>query len=157
MGNALPFAYLGLVAGGVRMRDGILPIAGPWPGVDEIQPPLAWYDSASVALGERAGWDGFSASFVNLNGFATPPQGGKPRAAFTFVNGASAVNRTGLLLARGDRGGWFRGGALAQSRAGTALLGLRGEHLWFVEIGRRRGMHTFSGSYSQRGDRKSVV
>ena len=36
MGTSLPFAYLGLVAGGVRLRDGLLPGQAPWPGVDEI-------------------------------------------------------------------------------------------------------------------------
>src|SRR5206468_6643332 len=103
----------------VTLRDGLLPGSAPWPGVDEIQPPLAWYDSAAVVVGERAGWDGFSGSLVELRAFAEPPRTGRPRAAFTLVNGSSAVDRTGLLLQRGDRGGWLRGGALAEARAGT--------------------------------------
>src|SRR5262249_29178861 len=36
MGAGLPFAYLGLVAGGVSLRDGLLPATRPWPGIQEI-------------------------------------------------------------------------------------------------------------------------
>jgi hypothetical protein len=151
MGNSLPLAYLGLVAGGVTLRDGLLPGDAPWPGVDEIQIPLAWYDSATVVVGERAGWKGFSSSLVELRSFAEPPRSGKPRAAFTLVNGSSALDRNGLLLERGDRDDWLRGGALAEARAGTGLLGLRGQHVWFIDMGRRRGEQTFTGTFAQRG------
>jgi len=118
-------------------------------GVDEIQPPLAWYDSAAVVVGEaRAGR--FSVRFVNCARSRATAHG-QTRAAFTLVNGSSAVDRTGLLLQTGDRSGWLRGGALAEARAGTGLLGRRGQHVWFVELGRRRAEHSFAGTFSERG------
>src|ERR1043166_3351989 len=151
MGNSLPFSYMGLVAGGVGVHDGILPATAPWPGVDEIRSPLAWYDSAAVVVGEGAAWNGFSGSLVQLSTFAEPPRGGKPRAAFTLVNGSSSVDRTGLLLERGDHDDWVRGGALTEARAGTGLLGLRGAHVCFLDLGRRFGSQTLSGTYAERG------
>jgi hypothetical protein len=151
MGNSLPFAYLGLVAGGVAVRDGLLPSQSPWPGVDEIQAPMAWYDSAAVVVGEGAGWNGFSSSLVELRSFAAPPRGGKPRAAMTLVSGSSGIDRNGLRLERGDHDDWIRAGALEETRQGTGLLGLRGQHVWFMDIGRIYGRQTFAGSFSQRG------
>ena len=151
MGNGLPLTYLGLAAGGVTLRDGLLPAQSPWPGVDEIRVPLAWYDSSAVVVGEDAGWQGFSAALVQLRTFATPRREGKPRAAFTFVNGSSGVDRNGLMLQRGTADGWLRGGALAEAREGTGLLGRSGQHLWFLDYGTRRGPHTFSAVFSQRG------
>ena len=151
MGNSLPFAYLGLVAGGVSLRDALLPANAPWPGVDEIQAPMAWYDSAAVVVGEGAGWNGFSSSLVELRTFAEPPHGGKPRAAMTLVSGSSGIDRNGLRLERGDHDDWIRGGALEETRQGTGLLGLRGQHVWFMDIGRIRGRQTFAASFSQRG------
>lgn len=151
MGSGLPLPYLGLVAGGVAVRDGLVPCASPWPGIDEIRTPLAWYDSSAVVIGEDAGWRGFAASLVELRAIAVPQRAGKPRAAFTLINGSSGVDRTGLMLQRGTAEGWLRGGALSEQRDGTALLGRRGEHVWFLDLGTIRGAHTFSGSYAQSG------
>jgi hypothetical protein len=151
MGNSLPFAYLGLVAGGVTLQDALLPASTPWPGVDEIQAPMAWYDSAAVVVGEGAGWNGFSSSLVELRNFAEPPHGGKPRAAMTLVSGSSGIDRNGLRLERGDHDDWMRGGALEETRQGTGLLGLRGQHVWFLEMGRIFGRQTFAANFAQRG------
>ncbi len=151
MGNGLPFAYLGLVRGGVALRDGLLPAQAPWPGIDAIRAPLAWYDSSSVVIGEDAGWQGFSSSLVQLRVHAVPRREGKPRAAFTYVNGGSGVDRNGLLLQRGSSTGWLRGGALEESRDGTGLLGRSGQHVWFLDLGSQRGRQTWSAVFSQRG------
>ena len=81
MGSGLPMSWMGLIAGGVRYRDGLLPAFAPWPGLDEVASPLAWYDSAAVAVGEDAAWNGFSASLVEL--------------PFTYVNAARGCRRRG--------------------------------------------------------------
>jgi hypothetical protein len=151
MGNGLAYRFLGLTAGGVTLRDGLLPGFRPWPGVDEVAAPLAWYDSAAVAVGEGAGWRGFGASAVELRALASVPHQRRPRAAFTFVNGSSAIERVGLMLQRGDSASWLRSGALAEKRAGTGLLGQRAQHVWFVDLGQQRGEHTFAAAFSQRG------
>src|SRR5262249_52925882 len=52
MHNGLPWSYMGLVAGAVTVRDGLLPSTGPWPGISEIAAPRSWYDSAAVVVGE---------------------------------------------------------------------------------------------------------
>ncbi len=151
MGHGLPFAWMGIVAGGVTLRDGLLPAFGPWPGLDEIVAPRAWYDSAAVVIGEDAGWNGFSASLVELRALATPPRTRRPRASFTMVNGSSAVDRTGLFLQRGGEDSWLRGGALTEQRSGTGSLEARGQHVWFADLGLRRGAHALTGAFSQRG------
>jgi len=151
MGTGLPLAFLGVVAGGVRLRDRQVATMAPWPGIDELQPTLAWSDSVAIVTGERAGWTGFGASLVDLRTFATPPSGGHPRAAFTVVNGSSGVNRTGLRLEHGNADVWLRGGALSEEREGTGLLGRRGDHVWFFDGSRTRGAHTIAASYAQRG------
>ncbi|MEQ1832911.1 MAG: hypothetical protein ABL977_07625 [Candidatus Eisenbacteria bacterium] len=151
MGNGLPFAYMGLVSGGVTLRDGLLPAQAPWPGIDAIRAPLAWYDTTAVVVGEDGGWHGFGAALVQLKAVAPLRREGKPRAAFTWANGSSGVDRNGLLLQRGNADGWLRGGALEESRDATALLGRSGQHVWFMDLGRTRGAHTWSVQFSQRG------
>jgi hypothetical protein len=152
MGTGLPWNYLGLVAGGVTFRDGVLPNAArPWPGIDEIVAPRTWYDSTAVVVGEGGGWRGFSASLVDLQAIATPPIGRRPRAALSIVNGSSAVDRNGLMISRGGDRSWVRVGALDEERSGSGILGQRGQHVWFGELGRRYGPHAFSISYAQRG------
>jgi len=151
MGNGLPWTWLGLAAGGVALRDGLLPGTAPWPGLEEIAVPRAWYDSTAVVVGADAGWRGFSAALVELRAIATPPRVRRPRAAFTLVNGSSAMDRNGLVLQRGGETSWLRGGALADDRAGAGLLERRGAHVWFAEVGLRRQRQTFSGAFSQRG------
>ncbi len=151
MGNGLPFSWMGLVAGGVSSRDGLLPTFAPWPGLDEVAAPRAWYDSTAVVVGEDAGWRGFSASLVELRAIAEPARTRRPHASFTMVSGSSALERTGLYLRRGGEGSWLRGGALTGSRAGSGRLDRAGQHVWFADLGRRRGDHTFSGTFSQRG------
>ena len=151
MGSGLPMSWMGLVAGGVRYRDGLLPAFAPWPGLDEVASPLAWYDSAAVAVGEDAAWNGFSASLVELRTFSRPPRRRQPRAAFTYVNGSSAVDRATMFVQRGTDDGWFRAGTTNEERAGSGMLEASGQHVWFAELGLRRGAHTFSGVFSQRG------
>jgi len=151
MGSGLPLTWMGLVAGGVRYRDGLLPAFAPWPGLDEVASPLAWYDSAAVAVGEDAGWNGFSASLVELRTFSRPPRRRQPRAAFTYVNGSSAVDRATMFVQRGTEDGWFRAGTTNEERSGSGMLEASGQHVWFAELGFRRGPHTFSGVFSQRG------
>jgi hypothetical protein len=142
---------MGVVAGGVAMRDGLLPAFAPWPGVDDVAVPRAWYDSVEVVVGEDAGWRGFSGSLVELRAFAEPTRSRKPRAAFTLVNGSSALDRTGLFLQRGGDDSWLRGGAFTEERSGAGRLENRGDHVWFVDLGFRRGAHTYAGAFSQRG------
>lgn len=151
MGNGLPYTWMGIVAGGVALRDGLLPEFAPWPGVDEIAAPRAWYDSVEVVVGENAGWRGFSAALVELRSFADPARTRRPRAMFNFVNGTSALDRTGLYLQRGGENSWLRGGAITDERSGTGRLEMRGQHAWFAELGLRRGAHTLAGAFSQRG------
>ena len=152
MGTGLPWNWLGLVAGGVALRDGLLPgAARPWPGIDEIVAPRTWYDSTAVVVGEGGGWRGFSASLVDLQAFAGTPVGRRPRASLTVVNGSSAVDRNGLMISRGGDQSWGRAGALDEERSGSGLLGQRGQHVWFGEFGRRFGTHNVSVSFSQRG------
>jgi hypothetical protein len=152
MGSGLPWNYLGLVAGGVALRDGLLPNASrPWPGIDEIVAPRTWYDSTAVVVGEGGGWRGFSASLVDLQAIANPPVGRRPRAALTVVNGSSAVDRNGLMLSRGGDRSWARAGALDEERSGSGILGQRGQHVWFGELGRRFRTQGISAVFSQRG------
>ena len=152
MGTGLPWNYLGLVAGGVTFRDGVLPNATrPWPGIDEIVAPRTWYDSTAAVVGEGGGWRGFSASLVDLQAIATPPIGRRPHAALSIVNGSSAVDRNGLMISRGGDRSWVRVGALDEERSGSGILGQRGQHVWFGELGKHYGAHTFSGAFSQRG------
>ena len=151
MGTGLPFNFLGLVAGSVAERGGLLPETAPWPGIPEIAAPTVWFDSTAIVVGEGGAWRGFGGSLVELRAIAQPPVGRKPRAAFTLVNGSSAVNRTGLLMSRGGDASWMRGGVLDDERAGAGILSRRGQHVWFAELGRRLGAHTFSGTFSQRG------
>jgi hypothetical protein len=151
MGSGLPLTWMGLVAGGVRYRDGLLPAFAPWPGLDEVTTPLAWYDSAAVAVGEDAAWNGFSASLVELRTFSRPPRRRQPRAAFTYINGSSAVDRATMFIQRGTDDGWFRAGTTNEERAGSGMLEASGQHVWFAELGVRRRAHTFSGVFSQRG------
>src|SRR6185369_7369530 len=142
MGTGLPWNYLGLIAGGVALRDGLLPNAGrPWPGIDEIIAPRTWYDSTAVVVGEGGGWRGFSGALVDLQGIVAPPVGRRPRASLTIVNGSSAVDRNGLMISRGGDRSWGRAGALDEERSGAGLLGQRGQHVWFGELGRRYGAH----------------
>lgn len=151
LGNGLFMRYLGLTAGGVQRRDGLFPSVLSWPGLGEISAPLAWYDSAAVVVGENAGWNGFEAPLVELRELANVPSERRPRAAFTFINGSSSLERNGLLLQRGGARSWLRGGALTADRAGVGDLEQNGSHAWFAEVGQRRGDHTFSGAFSQRG------
>ena len=152
MGTGLPWNYLGLEAGAVALRDGLLPNAArPWPGIDEIVAPGTWYDSTAVVVGEGGGWRGFSASLVDLQAIASPPVGRRPRAALSLVNGSSSVNRNGLMISRGGETSWARAGALDDKRSGSGFLGERGQHVWFGELGRRFGPHAFSISFAQRG------
>ncbi len=151
MGNGLPLQFMGLLAGGVAIRDGLVPGTAPWPGLDEVQVPRAWYDSVAVVVGEDAGWRGFSASLVELRAFAEPARSRKPRAAFTLVNGTSSVDRTGLFLQRGGDDSWLRGGAFTGERTGTSRLEDRGDHVWFADLGVRRGAHELAGAFAQRG------
>ena len=152
MGTGLPWNYLGLVAGGVALRDGVLPSATrPWPGIDEIVAPRTWYDSTAVVVGEGGGWRGFSAALVDLQAITAPPVGRRPRAALSVVNGSSAVDRYGLMISRGGDRSWVRVGALDEERSGSGLLGPRGQHVWFGELGRRYGAHNLSLAFAQRG------
>ena len=152
MGTGLPWNYLGLVAGGVTFRDGLMPNAArPWPGIDEVVAPRPWYDSTAVVVGEGGGWRGFGASLVELQAIAGTPVGRRPRAALTVVNGSSAVDRNGLMISRGGDRSWARVGALDEERSGSGFLGQRGQHVWFGEVGKRLGAHTLSGAFSQRG------
>ena len=152
MGTGLPWNYLGLIAGGVALRDGVLPNAGrPWPGIDEIVAPRTWYDSTAVVVGEGGGWRGFSGSLVDIQAIGGPPVGKRPRAALSIVQGSSALNRNGLMISRGGDRSWARVGALDEERSGSGFLGQRGQHVWFGELGRRYGPNTFSGAFSQRG------
>lgn len=151
LGTGLPFAYLGLVAGGVAIRDGLVPAQGPWPGVDEPLSPLAWYDSTAVVIGGDAGWRGFGASLVELKSIARRPVGARPRAAFSYMSGGAGLDRNSLKLERGDADGWLRGGAIGDRRSGVAVLGPRGEHLWFLDAARIRGAHTVRAAFAQRG------
>lgn len=151
LGHGLPVAWLGLVAGSVGVRDALVATQAPWPALAELQAPLAWYDSSRVVVGADAGWRGFGASLLELRSDARPVRTGKPRAAFTFVNGSAGVDRNGLLLARGDGNGWLRAGAVAERREAVAHLGVAGRHLWFLDIGQVRGAGTLRVNYAQRG------
>ena len=151
LGHGLPFEWFGLVAGAVGTRDALVAAQSPWPALDELQAPLAWYDSSRVVVGADAGWKGFGAALVELRSDARAVRTGKPRAAFTFVNGSDGVDRNGLLLARGDGSGWLRAGALAERREAVSHLGVTGRHLWFLDVGQVRGAGTLRVNYSQRG------
>jgi len=156
LGTGLPRSWMGHVAGAVAMRDGLLPGLEPWPGLEEITAPIAWFDSVAVVVGEDAGWRGFGASLVELRAYAQPSRSARPRATFTLVNGSSAQDRAGLLLQRGGQRSWLRGGALSEKRSGVGLLDLRGQHAWFAELGLRRGAHEWSGTFSQQGSAGST-
>jgi len=119
MHNGLPLTYMGLVAGAVTVRDGLLPSTGPWPGISEISAPRSWYDSVAVVVGEGGGWRGFSATLVELQGIVAPPVGKKPHAGLVLENGSSAVDRNGLMISRGGDQSWGRGGALDEERSGA--------------------------------------
>jgi hypothetical protein len=152
MGTGLPLNYMGLLAGSVSLRDGLLPGASrPWPGIEEIVAPRTWYDSTAVVVGEGGGWRGFSASIVDLQAIANTPVGRRPRAALSIVNGSSAVNRNGLMISRGGDASWARAGALSEERSGSGFLGQRGQHLWFGELGKRFGAQSLSAVFTQRG------
>ncbi len=151
MGSGLPYSWMGLVIGGVSLRDGLLPAFAPWPGLEEVAAPRAWYDSTVVVVGEDAGWRGFSASLVELRAIAEPERTRRPQASFTMVRGSSALERTALFLRRGGEDSWLRGGAITGSRGGSGRLDRSGQHVWFADLGLRRGEQTFSGTFSQRG------
>ncbi len=151
LGTSLPISYMGLVAGGVTVRDAMVPGQGPWPGIDEVLLPLAWYDSSAVVIGGDAAWRGFGAALVELRTFARPTRGAKPRAAFTYLSGAAGLDRNSIKLERGDTDGWLRGGAIGDRRSGVGVLGPRGDHLWFLDAARVRGAHTLRANYAQRG------
>src|SRR5262245_36077885 len=151
MQNGLPFTWMGHVAGGVGRRDEILPAFWPWPGMEEIAAPGTWYDSLAVVTGENSGWRGFEASFVELRMLSRPTRAPGPRAAFTLVSGSSSQDRAGLYLQRGGARTWFRAGTLNEERSGTGLLESHGQHVWFTEVGVRRGDHLVAGAFSQRG------
>jgi hypothetical protein len=151
MGSGLPRTWMGHVAGALAYRDELFPRSEPWPGLDEVAAPIAWYDSVSVVFGEDAGWRGFGAALVELRTHARPSRLGRPRAAFTLMSGSSGLDRAGLTIQRGSQASWLRGGALSEERAGTGLLDPHGQHAWFAESGLRRGAHEWSGAFAQRG------
>lgn len=129
----------------------MLASAAPAPGLVEAQAPLAWVDSAAVVLGEDAAWDGFGASLARLETHLTAARNKKPRAVFTFVNGSSALERTGMFLARSDAQHWLRVGSVGMRRGGVGALDLSGEHLWSFDGGLRRGAHRYHARFTQRG------
>lgn len=150
-GHGRVLQSLGLTAGGVALRDGLLPATGPWPGLGDVLVPMAWADSVAIVTGADGGWRGFSAAVTELRMLSGVPAERRPRAVFTLVNGAASTDRTGLMVQRGGASSWLRAGALAQKRAASAALDASSDHLWFLEVGQRRGAHAFSGSFSQRG------
>jgi len=102
-------------------------------GRGEIPDPRGWYDSATVVVGERAGWKGFSSSLVGTAQFAEPPRSGKPRAAVHAGDRLPRARpqrdyaRSGATATTGCR--WR---ARGDSR-GTGPDRLRGQQGWFIE------------------------
>jgi hypothetical protein len=146
-----PWVFAGLAAGSFEMHDPFAASGLPEPGVPEAQAPLAWYDSATVVVGEGAAWRGFGAALACGQGFISIPAGTKPRSVWTAVTGSAAIDQNGLYIARGDERSWLRGGAIAGSRGAIGSLDLEGSHLWAVTGGMKRGVHAFEGSFAQRG------
>jgi hypothetical protein len=151
LAGGAPWTFAGLTTGAWDLRDPLAPANLPTPGIAEAQVPLAWYDSASVVVGEGAAWRGFGAGLVSARGFMKPPDGGNPRAVFTAVSGGHALDRNGVLLTRGNPDNWLRLGAIAGGRGGLGILGTAGDHLWTVSGGRRVGAHAVDVGFVQRG------
>jgi len=149
--GGLPWVAAGLAYGGFALRDPVAPATLPLPGLPEAQAPLAWYDSATVVVGEGAGWRGFDAALVTGTGILVPPASRKPRSVWTVVNGSNAIDENGLFVSRGDRRSWLHGGAIARTRGGLGDLDLAGNHLWTAGVGARRGPFVIEGGFAQRG------
>ncbi len=146
-----PWVFAGLVAGAWELRDPLAPATLPSPGIAEAQVPLAWYDSASVAVGEGAAWTGFGAGLAVARGTLHPPDGDKPRAVFTSMSGTDGVDRNGVLLTHGNAERWVRIGAIAGSRGGLGALDIAADHLWTLAASRRAGAHVLEVGFAQRG------
>ncbi|MCC6350078.1 MAG: hypothetical protein IT347_10875 [Candidatus Eisenbacteria bacterium] len=147
----IPPVFAGLSAGGFELRDPLAPAALPAPGVAEAQAPLAWYDSATVVVGEGAAWRGFGTAIASATPVLAPPTSRKPRSVWTVVSGDAGLDRNGIYVSRGDERSWVRGGAVADQREVAGDLERAGDHLWLVNGGARRGRHVLDGSFAQRG------
>ncbi len=143
--------FMGLTASGWGWSDpfGSAPLGSA--GLLEAAPPSAWSDSISVRMGGMGAVDGFAASLARLESHVEQPASRKARAMFTLLNGASAVDHNGLLIAKGDDRAWFRGGSHGARRSELGSMGLSGEHLWFASGGTIRGDHESSARYTQTG------
>ena len=151
LSGGTPWVYAGLAVGGFELRDPLAPARLPAPGIAEAQVPLAWYDSATVVVGEGAAERGFGAGLAVASGWMRPPDGGNPRAVFTGISGAHGLDRNGVLITRGDPDNWMRIGAIGGKRGAIGTLNKAGEHLWCVSAGRRRGAQGIDVSFVQRG------
>ncbi|HTR96722.1 MAG TPA: hypothetical protein VMH61_02375, partial [Candidatus Acidoferrales bacterium] len=151
LAGGMPWTFAGLTNGAWDLSDPLAPAILPFPGMPEAQAPLAWYDSASVVVGQGAGWRGFGAGLVEAQGFVRPPGGRKPRAVLTVVNGSSSIDRNGIFLTRGDDRTWVRGGAVGDKRGSIGDLDIAGDHLWEIAGGTRRGSSALDFGFSQRG------
>ena len=151
LAGGTPWTFAGLTAGAWQLYDPLAPAQRPSPGIAEAQAPLAWYDSAAVAIGQGAAWRGFGAGLVTARGILKPLDGGNPRAMFTSVTGTDGIDRNGVLLARGDASRSLRVGAIADQRGGFGALDVAGDHLWMISTARQFGAHAFDVSFAQRG------
>ncbi len=150
LGGPVP-ALAGLAAGGWDWRDpfGSAPLV--WPGLAEAAPPAAWADTLHLRVGGLGAAHGFGAPLARREAGVSRPTARRARAVFTVLNGSAAVDRTGLLLARGDERSWFRGGSHGARRGALGSMGQSGEHLWFASGGLVRGDHETWGRYTQSG------
>jgi hypothetical protein len=155
--GGMPWTFAGLTAGAWTLRDPLAPAGAPVPGVAEAQAPLAWYDSAAVAVGEDAAWSGWGSGLVVARGYVRAPGGRKPRAMFSIVSGGDGIDRNAIFINRGDETSWMRGGAVGDKRGGVGDLDVAGDHLWTVAAGSTRGNHAFEAGFTQRGMGESQV
>lgn len=143
--------FLGLAAGGWSHTDPFGSAAPMWPAQTALAPPSAWADSVVVRMGGMGAGRGFGAPLLGVRSLAVRPLGRKARAVLTVLNGGSAVDRSSLLLDRGDERAWFRGGSFGARQGAIGSMDLAGEHLWFASGGTVRGDHETWGSYTQAG------
>jgi hypothetical protein len=145
------WTFAGFTVGGWELQDPFAPATLPVPGVAEAQAPLAWYDSATVSIGEGAAWSGFGAGLAVARGILSTPDPERPRAVFTAVSGEHGLDRNGIVLAHGGSDFWLRAGVVSGKRGTVGELSAEGDHLWTAAAGRRLGWHTFELRFAQRG------
>lgn len=149
--------FAGLASGGFDLRDPLTPAALPYPGVAEAQAQLAWYDSATVVIGEGGPWHGFGAPVASAEPVLVKLERREAHTVWTVVNGSESIDRNAISFARGDRRSWVRAATVSSRRAAVGDLGSAGNHMWNVLLGGRRGAHALEGSFSQRGSAESQL